>query len=68
MSTERERCEATCKQIGRLLAASIPPGIGFFLSVFSFDPTDQWSTYMSNGHRADMVKFLRELAARLEGE
>ena len=65
---QREQLEAQAKDLGHMLSGILPPGVGFFLSLFEFGEGGGWSTYMSNGQRADMVKYLRELAARLEGE
>lgn len=39
--------------------------MGFALFMFSFD-TAQLGDYVSNSQRKDMIKFMRELADRLE--
>jgi hypothetical protein len=57
--------EAMCRDVAVTLRAALPPGCGFFLSLFDFGDSG-WTTYMSNGQRDDMVKFLRELADKLE--
>lgn len=63
-SLSRRELEEECKEVGRLLKADLPPGVGFFLSLF--DINQGWSAYMSNAKRKFMVKYLRELITELE--
>jgi hypothetical protein len=60
----RAETEALCQDIGETLAGVCPPGIGFALLVFTFEPG--WSTYCANAKRQDMIRELRDLADRLE--
>jgi len=60
--------EAQAREIGNLLHELMgPSGLGFLVTLFEFGDGG-WSTYISNGNRKDMVKYLRELAAEIEGQ
>lgn len=61
LSLERKSAE-----LGRLLAARLPPGHGFALLLFNFGDKG-YRAYISNAERADMVKAIREWLAREEG-
>lgn len=62
---ELKMVEETCREIGRVIKATMPDGVGFFLGCFTFGEGG-WSSYISNGDREDMCKYLRELLRRLE--
>lgn len=53
-------------EIGKLLAAQLPPGHGFALLLFNFGEKG-YLAYFSNAERADMVKAMREWIEREEG-
>lgn len=57
--------EVAARRIAELIDQAMPPHVGFFLSLFDHGEGG-WSTYVSNSRRLDMVKFLRELADKLE--
>lgn len=69
MATDRRQreIEEATDGIGRLIAASCPPGCGFVLAMYEFGDPGGWCSYAANGQREDIAKFLRELATRLEG-
>ena len=58
------RMEANARTIGKIIGDQMPPGWGFGLMFFEFGGKE--STWISNAQRSDMVKFLRELADKLE--
>lgn len=57
-----------------ILAAAIETGLqelygeklGFALFMFPFDGVGKAGDYVSNGQREDMIKFMREIADRIE--
>ncbi len=58
-----ERIAGACDHFAGLVGGKI----GFALLLFEFGPgDDEWSTYMSNAQRGDMVKALRECADNIE--
>ena len=57
--------EEAARGIARRIAPALPPGVGFCLILFNFGP-DGFSTYISNGQRADMIEALREMITKLE--
>jgi hypothetical protein len=59
-----EAAEAMLKNIGGLLREACPPGYGFALLVFTFEPGAMF--YTANAERADMVKAMREFIAKFE--
>jgi len=64
---ERQRmAEQAARDMGRVIASECPPGVGFVLALFDFGSSG-WATYFSNASRMDAAKFLRELAAEIEG-
>lgn len=42
--------------------------IGFALLIFEFNSEDGLTDYISNANREDIIKYLRETAARLENK
>lgn len=66
-SSELRGVEASAREIGQIIGAGLPPGWGFGLMIFRFgESVGKESTWVSNAQRADMVKFLREFADKLE--
>lgn len=63
-AVDQAETERLCREVGELLAGICPQGIGFALTLFTFEPG--WSTYCANAKREDMVRELRDLADRLE--
>jgi hypothetical protein len=61
---ERQRTEELTREIAGILGDVCPPGVGFLISFFTFQPG--WTTYASNARRQDMIRELRALAQRLE--
>lgn len=60
----QSQTEQLCREVAEILAGVCPPGIGFALMLFTFEPG--WSTYCANVQRRDMIRELRYLADRLE--
>lgn len=60
--TPLEVLESDAREIARMLKGGLPRDVIFFLWLANED----FSTYMSNGNRSDMVLALRELADKLE--
>lgn len=59
--------ESEARDIGHLLMRRMPPNAGFLLVLYDFGEGG-WSTYISSGQRADCIKLMRELLARMESE
>lgn len=57
--------EAKGRDIARLLAGVLPPGIGFTLMLYDFGEGG-FTTYLSNARRDDMVRMLKETLGKLE--
>jgi len=70
MGLSREELEAECRSVAKGMKALVPTGLGFFLVLWDYAdaPGDGWWTYMSNGDREDMAKFLRECSDKLRTE
>lgn len=58
-----EEIELILRDIGKRIGASIPPGWGFNLQIFEFEPGDALF-YISNANREDIVKVMKEFIAR----
>jgi hypothetical protein len=56
---ERQRMERAARSMGQTIGKACPPGVGFALIMFTFGEGD-WSTYISNANRADMIRGLEE--------
>lgn len=61
----QEELEAECHELGRLLKAGLPEGVGFVLALFEYGP-DGWLSYLSSAKREDCLKALRELITVIE--
>lgn len=59
--------EAQAREIGKLLAHGMPPGVGFTLLVFDFGPEGSLA-YISNANRRDMLNALKEFLVKVELE
>lgn len=59
-----KKAEEASRGIAAVIGKTLPPDWGFALFMFDFHGPE--STWISNAHRADMVKFLREMADKLE--
>lgn len=69
MAIDLSKLEASCRDIGRRIAGSLPSGVGFTLIVFDFGEGERnHLTYMSNAQRPDMIETLREMIEKLEAE
>lgn len=55
------------KDVGEAISYTFP-GLGFALLVFELNDANGHADYISNAHRGDMIKFLRETADRLESK
>ncbi len=62
----REELEATCSSLGRTIGEVIPDGVGFAFILCDFGNEGNMA-YLSNGNREDMIKMLREMATKIEG-
>lgn len=56
--------ESKARVIGHIIGDQMPKGFGFALCLFSFHGPE--FTYISNAQRADMVRALDELVAKLK--
>jgi len=65
IKTDFPSVERMASEIGAVIGASLPPGYGFALLVFSFGG-DGFLTHISNADRGDLVKLVREYADKLE--
>lgn len=63
-SPDLKRMERDSREIAAVIGSVLPKGWGFGLMFFQFGGPE--STWISNAQRADMVKYLRELADKLE--
>lgn len=61
------RCEESLRDIGEAIKASLSPGLGATLIVFSYGD-DGFMTFLSTAERTGTIATLRELAAKLERE
>lgn len=69
MAVDLSQIEERCRDIGRLLASALPPGVGFTLILFDFGEGEKRHlTYLSNAQRPDMIKTLREMLEKLEAD
>lgn len=57
--------EAKAREIGGIIGAQMPAGVGFCLMLFTFGEGG-WSTYLSNADRETMVTGIKELLTNLE--
>ena len=57
--------ERSAQEVAQRIGLAFPPGWGFALLAFSFGEGG-YLTYVSNAERSDIVKALRECAAKLE--
>lgn len=63
---DRAETERLTRDLGETMTAICPPGIGFALVLFTFEPG--WSTYCANAKREDMIRELRDCSDRLEAQ
>lgn len=61
------KTEKLTRSIAHGIGSSLPAGYGFALVVFDFEDKGRM-TYVSNAERPGLVKLLRELATKLEGD
>jgi hypothetical protein len=61
----QEALEHACVELGQLLAALVPPGIGFTLLLSDHGPAG-FTSYLSTIKREDTINLLREMAEHLE--
>lgn len=61
---ERAELDDLCLQIAEALSDVLPPGVGFAVQLFQFDPGRQFA-WITNAKREDMLKALDELRVRL---
>lgn len=65
--TERRlRLEEQCAEVGRVLAARMPKGVGFALLMFDFGSGGNMA-WASNAERPDMIEMLHEWLGRQGG-
>lgn len=62
----RGRLEEKAREIGALIGAAVPSGVGFGLFIFDFGDGGHLA-WISNAQRADMIKSIEELLGRLKG-
>lgn len=62
----RKELEASCASLGKTIGEVIPEGVGFAFILCDFGVEGNMA-YVSNGNREDMVKMLREMAMKIEG-
>jgi hypothetical protein len=61
----RGMLEAKANEIGKLLRAQMPPGVGFSLNIWQFGEGG-FMAYTSNCKREDIIKGLKEFIAKAE--
>lgn len=61
------QAEAALQDIARTIGGALPEGIVFTLITYTVGEGG-YSAYVSNGHRDDMIKALKETVARLEAK
>lgn len=61
----KARMDRTAQSIGQMIGGTLPKGVGFCLSLFTFDAPG-WMTYVSSAERQGTVKRLEELLAHLK--
>lgn len=61
---ELSNAERVMQSLGEIVSMLIPPAWGFIVIAFDFDGPS--TTYVSSAEREDVVKFLREMAEKLE--
>lgn len=59
-----EDMEAMLKELGGILKDSMPEGWGFTLLMYTYDKGATF--YVSSGHRADVMRMLKEFIAKQE--
>lgn len=61
--------EQKAREIGDRVGSALPPGVGFCLHIFHFGPetpmSPNFSTWISNSNRTDMVKAMLEMIDKL---
>jgi len=65
MRATLEEAENEARKLGRLIKADMPEGWGFVLMLVSHGENGVF-TYLSDCQRQDIIKFLREIAYKLE--
>ncbi len=67
MDTDRNsRLDILAKHLEDILTELYEKKVGFALFMFPFSGDGAAGDYISNGQRPDMIKFMREIADRLE--
>jgi len=66
MDKKSEMLDALATAIDEVLEELYCQRMGFALFMFSFGPKGQAGDYVSNGKKPDMIKFMRDVADRLE--
>jgi len=61
-----EEAERVLRNVGAMLGTIMPPGFGFALELFTFGPGGSMF-YTSNARREDVIKMLKEMIEKLEG-
>ena len=68
----QQEMKRTAREIGDLLKAGMPPGVGFGLVLATMDDTDvkqrSWMQWISSCDRKDMIKLLEELLESLKSD
>lgn len=59
--------ETQCAEMGRMIGAACPAGVGFAFLMFDFGKNGNIA-YVSNADRADMIRSLERLIARWKAE
>lgn len=67
MRATLEEVERKMQKIGAMVKAETPAGWGFAVLCFSFGENG-FMNWVSNAERDDMIKALREMAARMESD
>lgn len=65
MRATLEEAENEARKLARFIKSSMPIGWGFVLVLFSHGENGVF-TYLSDSNRSDIIKFLREMAHKLE--
>jgi hypothetical protein len=66
MKLRNESLDKIAKTLEEILTDLYGKKMGFALFMFPFNEEGPAGDYVSNGQREDMIKFMRELADRLE--
>lgn len=64
--TEREDAERMLTEIGKMIRASMPSGMGFVLMMTAFDDPAGMAFYTSNCDRRDICVLMRKFLQRHE--